>query len=218
MAKSTAGTQLLLSDSGDYSSVACVTDIGGPSSTLTMIDATCLESTHIERIAGLVDSGEVPITINWDPDDATHDDVRALLESRDSEAFAISWADFGASTESVTFAVGTTATSGSAHGLITGQSIRFSTSGALPAELSTGTTYYANVATTTTFTVHTTNAAAVAGTGAISFSGAGTGTHTVDKPTRWDFTAFVSNFQPTAPTNDKLTASVTMTITGSIVG
>jgi hypothetical protein len=218
MAQSTAGTQLLLSDAGDYTSVACVTDIGGPQSSLTMIDATCLESTHIERIAGVVESGEVPITINWDPDAATHDDMRAALESRASSTFAISWANFGATTSTVTFAIGTTATSGAAHSLITGQAIRFSTSDALPAELSTGTTYYANVSAPTTFTVHTTNAAAVAGTGAISFSGTGTGTHTVDKPTRWDFTAFVSNFQPSAPTNDKLTASVTLTITGSIVG
>jgi hypothetical protein len=217
MALSTVGTMLLISDSGDYSTVACVTALAGPASSVTMLDSTCLESETVTRIAGIIDSGEVTITINWDPDAATHEDLRDLLVGRASEDFAIIWPAYGVTDVAFTVDTGTDiATAGAAHGMITGQSVQFSSTTTLPSPLAESTTYFVNAINATTFTVHTTNAAAVAGTGDIDFTDTGTGTHSVELPDRWDFTAFVSAMSPAATVNDILTASVTLSITDSI--
>lgn len=66
-----------------------------------------------------------------------------------------------------------------AHGFLTGDRVRVSTSAAdLPAGLSVDTTYYVIKLTANTFSLATTDANATAGT-AITLSDAGTGTHTV---------------------------------------
>lgn len=81
-----------------------------------------------------------------------------------------------------TVATGTEIWTTSAHGWSTEQAIEFSTTGTLPAStpsIAVKTIYYINVASSTTFTVHTTLAAANAGTGAIDFTDTGSGTHTV---------------------------------------
>lgn len=92
-----------------------------------------------------------------------------LLKGADSQSAAtISGVDTG--TEIVT--TGT-------HGWSTGQPVEFFTTGVLPDPLAVLTVYYINVASTTTFTVHTTLAAAIAGTGAIDLTDSGSGTNTV---------------------------------------
>jgi hypothetical protein len=123
---STYNTQISIGGSD----IAGVTDISGPNESLTMLDSTNLQSSVMTRIAGLVDSGEVNLTIDYDPDDTEHALLRTRLTGRTSDTFVISWPD--------------------------------------------------------------------------------------TSPTTFTFTAFVSSFQPSAGTNDKLTASVTLTITGSI--
>ena len=66
----------------------------------------------------------------------------------------------------------------SAHGLATGDKIYLITNGSLPTGLSTFTTYYASVVSSTTFRACTTLANAIAGTG-ITTSGSQSGNHSV---------------------------------------
>jgi hypothetical protein len=221
MALSTVGTCFLVGDGGSpelFSDLAQLTSISGPSTTVTMIDSSDLKDTHMERVAGLIESGDVSLTINWDPDVTTHDTMRGELTGRESANYAAIWPTYGGSQVAIS-SVNTTSevvTTGSAHGLITGQTVQFSTDNTLPDPLQPLTTYYVNVATADTFTVHTTNAAAIAGTGAVNLTDTGTGSHNVDLPARWTFAGFVSSYAPGADTNDKLTATITVTVTGSV--
>jgi hypothetical protein len=65
-----------------------------------------------------------------------------------------------------------------AHGLLKGSSVRFTTTGALPTGLAVGTTYYVSPVTVDTFKLSTTQANAFAGT-YITTTGTQSGTHTV---------------------------------------
>ena len=65
-----------------------------------------------------------------------------------------------------------------AHGYLTGDKVRFTTTTTLPAGLSLSTTYYVIKLTADTFKVATTRSLAVAGT-AVDITDTGTGTHTV---------------------------------------
>lgn len=77
------------------------------------------------------------------------------------------------------------------HGFVTGDVIHFTTSGALPTGITSGTTYYVIYLTADTFKVATTKTNAIAGT-AINTSGSQSGTHTVHGETAWlDITADV---------------------------
>ena len=74
--------------------------------------------------------------------------------------------------------VGNNTITKASHGLITGQTIVFTTTGTLPAELTPDTTYYVIFASSSTYKVATSLANAIAGT-AIDFTDDGdTGTHT----------------------------------------
>jgi len=64
------------------------------------------------------------------------------------------------------------------HGLTTGQTIVFTTTGTLPAELTPGTTYYVIVASSSTYKVATTLALAIAGTAIDLTDDGDAGTHT----------------------------------------
>ena len=66
-----------------------------------------------------------------------------------------------------------TAVTWTAHGLVVNSSVKFTTTGALPAEITSGTIYYVTSVTTNTFTIST-----LPGGTAITFSGGGTPTHT----------------------------------------
>lgn len=66
------------------------------------------------------------------------------------------------------------------HGLRPGTGVVFSTAGSLPTGLSAGTTYYAKQgADANKFLLYPTQADAIAGTNQVTFSGTGSGTHTV---------------------------------------
>lgn len=79
----------------------------------------------------------------------------------------------------VTFANATNLVTYTTHGMSAGAAIIFTNSGgALPAELTASRVYYAGTILANTFTLHATKAAAVAGTGTITFTDDGTGTHT----------------------------------------
>ncbi|KKL29023.1 hypothetical protein LCGC14_2369280 [marine sediment metagenome] len=79
------GTLLKLGDGGGgsevFTTVAEVTDISGPSMTLDPIDVTSHDSTaaYREFIGGLLDAGEVTLTINYVPTAGTHDATTGLI-------------------------------------------------------------------------------------------------------------------------------------------
>lgn len=76
-------------------------------------------------------------------------------------------------------ASGSTLTTSPAHGYTTGDPVTVATTGTLPAPLNTTTTYFARVLAASTVSMHTTRAAAIAGTGAIVYTTAGTGVHNI---------------------------------------
>ena len=84
MAISAFGTLLKIGDGGSpesFTTIAEVTNIGGPSLSLDPIDVTNHSSTGgwKEFIGGLLDGGEVSFEINYDPVGATHDASTGLI-------------------------------------------------------------------------------------------------------------------------------------------
>ena len=75
-----------------------ITNLSGPSESLTMLDSTSLADSTMTRIAGLIDAGEVSLTIDYDPDVVVHASIRTALTTRASAVFVISWPDAAAVT------------------------------------------------------------------------------------------------------------------------
>jgi predicted secreted protein len=78
------GTQFLRDStgSGSFTAVANVTDISGPSRSRESIEVTAHDSPdkYREFIKGLKDGGEVELTLNYDPANATHTALDADFE------------------------------------------------------------------------------------------------------------------------------------------
>jgi hypothetical protein len=55
-----------------YTTIAQRVSIGGPEMSVSVIDVTDLDSDAREKIPGLPDGGSLKLTINYDPQDATH--------------------------------------------------------------------------------------------------------------------------------------------------
>ena len=108
-------------------------------------------------------------------------------------------------TSTATFDAGTNVvTTSGAHGLADGDGICFTTSNTLPAltsgTLAASTRVFVDVLSSTTFSLHTTRAAAAAGTGDLDFADTGTGTHTARLKTTVTFNNSAGT--PTASAND----------------
>jgi hypothetical protein len=67
--------------SEEFTELAQVKDISGPSMSRDTIDVTNHQSPSgfAEFLAGLADGGEVTFTIEYDPEDPTHDQTTGLL-------------------------------------------------------------------------------------------------------------------------------------------
>lgn len=77
MAVKTQGSQLyfITEDSGGdkvINKVACATNISGLSSPREQIEVTCLESDAREYESGLSTPGQATVTVNFDPEEASH--------------------------------------------------------------------------------------------------------------------------------------------------
>jgi len=70
-----------------FTAVAEITDLTPPNMSRDSIEVTTLNSTsgYREFIAGWRDGGEVSLTANWLPTNATHDDDTGLLEQWDDD-------------------------------------------------------------------------------------------------------------------------------------
>lgn len=85
-----------------------------------------------------------------------------------------------------------------AHGLVAGAAVQFTTTGALPTGIVSGTTYYVSTVglTANSFSVADTQAHALAGTNTIATSGSQSGVHT-----GWDVSNPIGNFSTLAQAN-----------------
>lgn len=107
MGISAFGTLLKIGDGGGggevFTTIAEVFEIGGPGLTLETIDVTHHTSTAgwREFVGGLLDGGEVSLSINYDPVDATHDASTGLIadmEARTVRNFQLVFPDTGTTT------------------------------------------------------------------------------------------------------------------------
>jgi hypothetical protein len=67
--------------SASFTAVANVVSWDGPSTENPEIDVTALSSTAKEFLGGLVDFGELTLEINYDPNNATHQQIFADMEA-----------------------------------------------------------------------------------------------------------------------------------------
>lgn len=75
------GTILEYYTGSAYAAIGQVKDITGPGITRDIVDVTTQDSTdsYKEFLAALADPGEVTFTVEFDPDDSSHDQTSGLL-------------------------------------------------------------------------------------------------------------------------------------------
>lgn len=218
-AKSAFQTKLQYGDAASpekFTTVAEIFSIGAPEATDEPIRATTHDSPKEEFInSGCVDEGEVTFEANF-INDATDTAVRGKLGGAKGN-WQLCLPNWGAVTKTFTAAAATDIITCAAHGLTTGQPVRVSSTTTLPAGLSANTTYWVHWLSSSTFTLHTTNAGAVADTGKVDVTDTGTGTHSLQIGTRTDFAALLHLHGVVAGgPKDKLVMRATMKITAAV--
>lgn len=98
VAISSQGTKIFLGDTGSpnaYVAIPGVTSISAPTAQNPKIDASDLDSTSKEFIAGLKDNGEMSFSINFAPDNVTHLALRAAFVAAPAtqKMWVIQWPD-----------------------------------------------------------------------------------------------------------------------------
>lgn len=170
-----------------------------------------------EFVYGMAMTANFSCEVNFLPLDDTQEGLIDDVQDTGANAYKtyrLAIPDYGAVTATATVSGSTwTAT---AHGYLTGQPLRLTTTGTLPTGFVLGKTYWLNRASANTFTLHLTPAAAAAGSGAVSASDAGTGTHTAGGTSTFTFTAACSGFTVGDVTpNERLTGTVQFSATGA---
>src|SRR5690606_19370792 len=91
----TAGTELFFLDPDDCSvvQVGCPTSITGLDSTVDQLETTCLESTARTYEAGLATPGTATLTLNLDPQAASHIRLQELKAAGTSPKWVIGFPD-----------------------------------------------------------------------------------------------------------------------------
>jgi len=198
-----------------FTTFAEITEIEPPNQEAGEIDATSHDSTAEEAILTFLNNGSITGTCNY-LYTAAQTGAEAGLGST-----AVSWQlcipNFGARTKTVTVVEATDVFTATTHGLTTGQPIQISSSVTLPAGLTAGTTYYVRRIDADTFTLHTTNAGAVANSAQQLVSDTGTGTHTLQIGNRLDVEGLFKARQFTSPLKGGLQAKFTLKVTGPVV-
>lgn len=90
------GTVIAFSFGGSPSSfttIPNVVDFSGPGGQASVIDATNLLSAMKEKMMGLPDAGQFTFNINFDPDNAVHQQIRQAWASRQLCQFRITFTD-----------------------------------------------------------------------------------------------------------------------------
>ena len=204
-----------------YLNLAAMVSISGPALSNEPIDVTDLDDAAVTRLGGVVDSGEVTLDVNYEPDGTGDALIISRFKDASANTYQVCWPNLDADTVNASGINTTTevVTTVSDLGLVTGQPIKVATTGTLPTAtpvLSADTVYYWRRDGTNTGSMHTTNAGAVADTGEVDFSDGGTGTFSITTCDVWNFEAIVSGAPPAASVGERLSANVTMTVTGSV--
>lgn len=90
------GTVLAFSFGGSptsFTTVPNVTDFSGPGGQASVIDTTNLLSVQKEKMMGLSDPGQLSFNINFDPDNAVHQQIRQAWVERRLCQFRLTFAD-----------------------------------------------------------------------------------------------------------------------------
>ena len=80
------------------STVNQVTDFSGPSITAAAIDVTDLASENKAFLQDVEDSGEISLTMTWDPDVAIHERIALDSKTETTRVFLIQFQNAGAGT------------------------------------------------------------------------------------------------------------------------
>ena len=216
------GTQFQISSGATpavYSTIAEVTAISAPGMRRGVKDVTNMDSPMAAReiIATILELGEFAVDVNYIGQGATQKARIAAALSGLSGAYRVVWPNFGATsyTASLSGDSWTTAT----HGWLTGQPVKVTTTGTFPTsvpQMKAGAIYFARRTSATEFTLHATNAGAVAGTGLIDCSTAGSGTFTAKSGSVWTFAAFCTGWEPTLDKDSEMKGRFTFSINGPV--
>ena len=98
----TQGIVTEIEDSGNpgtYFTIPGVTSISGPDSQKSEIDTTALDDSAKSYITGLVDNGSLTLNINYVPDNAVHELLRAAAAANNqTDKFRITFTDVAGTT------------------------------------------------------------------------------------------------------------------------
>lgn len=87
------GTQFLRDTDGvgTFEVIASVQEISGPSREREAIEVTAHDSAdqYREFVKGLKDGGEVTLTLNYDPNETTHEDLDSDFEEKDNRDYQV---------------------------------------------------------------------------------------------------------------------------------
>lgn len=106
-AKSTRGLKLQRGDGGGtevFTTIGEVTNIKGPGEKASQLDATSFDSTAMEYIAGLSDSGELTFDVNFVGSDAQQQGLRTDMRAGTLRNFKLILNDHATTPTTVTFA------------------------------------------------------------------------------------------------------------------
>ena len=90
------GTTFQITDGGSPSvfvTVPNITDFSGPGGQASVIDTSNLSSVRREKLPGLADDGQLGLTLNWDPDNAGHQQLLTLRDAGTRAECKITLAD-----------------------------------------------------------------------------------------------------------------------------
>jgi predicted secreted protein len=207
-----------------YTNIAEVTSIGGPNLARDTVDTTNMDSTDGWKtyLASLKDGGDITVDVNYIPDNTTHQaaltQLGTVTEADTLTDWRVAFGDYGTGTQVAVVDPDTDLLTDEAHGLTTGTAVMLSTSGTLPTsvpQVTNHTIYFVNRAGADTFSLHASNADAVAGANTINFSTAGTGDLSVLTGSAWTFSAGITAFSPTASVDSKLSGTLTLKVSGA---
>ena len=220
------GTLLQYGDGGApeaFSSVSHVKSITGPAISNAVVEVTALDDLGKEYISsGLYHGGEVTFTMVFDPLEGSNQLSLAVRDSDTILNWALCWPNFAEN--ELAFAVGDVnvtpadTITENAHGLHTGQPIRFSSDGTpedLPDPLVSNVTYYVIWVDANTYAVAATNALAIAGT-KITLTDAGTGNHSAWHGDKYLFAGNALSCTPSGAVGGAIEGSMTLNVTGTL--
>jgi predicted secreted protein len=200
-----------------FAEVTRITGIGVNRDTIEVSHLTS-DDEWKEFIYGMNMTTNFGCEVNFLPIDTTHDTLIGNVTAAAGVAYVtyrLVLPDYGAVTK-VTTVIGS-AWAAAAHGYLTGQAIRLTTTGTLPTGVTGGRkVYWLRRTSANAYTLHLTPAAAFAGTGAVSTSDGGSGTHTANGTSTFSFRAACSGFSLGDITpNDKLSGTVQFSASGA---